>query len=186
MSAYALGALPLGFVLYAGPVFLSQALQKSQTTIGHVMWIPPLGWEVGYFFWGWLTDRMAGTRAGLPAFLRLLKWLTLLSLPLALVPRISAFPLVLVELFLAMFMAAGFVIVAIAYATRVYSTEHSGWIAGIGAGSWGAVVAVMMPIFGRLFDLHRYNLAFALAAVFPVAGYLLWRGLKAPALEYAA
>jgi hypothetical protein len=31
-----------------------------------------------------------------------------------------------------------------------------------------------MPVFGRLFDLHRWDLAFALAAIFPVAGYGAW------------
>jgi hypothetical protein len=31
-----------------------------------------------------------------------------------------------------------------------------------------------MPVFGRLFDLHCWDAAFALAAVFPVAGYAAW------------
>jgi hypothetical protein len=36
----------------------------DQAFLGKVLWIPPLGWEVGYFFWRWLVDRM--TAAGLP------------------------------------------------------------------------------------------------------------------------
>jgi hypothetical protein len=31
---------------------------------------------------------------------------------------------------------------------------------------------------GRLFDLHRYGTAFFLAALFPVAGYAIWRMLS--------
>src|SRR4051812_14313315 len=57
MSAYALGALPLGFVLYSASLYLAKPLGHSQEFIGKVLWIPPLGWELGYFFWGWLSDR---------------------------------------------------------------------------------------------------------------------------------
>ena len=78
------------------------------------------------------------------------------------------------ELFLAMFFSAGFVILAVAYATRVFSTSHSGFIAGVGAGSWGAAVALFMPLFGWLFDLHRYDVAFLIAATVPVLGYFGW------------
>jgi predicted MFS family arabinose efflux permease len=77
-------------------------------------------------------------------------------------------------LFLAMFVAAGFIILSVSYATSVYSQEHSGFIAGVGAGAWSAVVAVVMPLFGRLFDRAQYDTAFVLAAVFPVIGFLLW------------
>jgi ACS family hexuronate transporter-like MFS transporter len=77
-------------------------------------------------------------------------------------------------LFFAMFVAAGFVIVGIAYATHVFSTRQSGFIAGIGAGSWSALVAATMPLFGRLFDARAYAPAFALAALLPIAGTLVW------------
>src|SRR3954452_18338616 len=64
MAAYALGALPLGFVLYSAALYLAKPLNHSQEFIGKVLWIPPLGWEVGYFFWVWLADR--GLRRGGP------------------------------------------------------------------------------------------------------------------------
>src|SRR5882762_9711084 len=60
--SYGLGATPLGFVLYAAAIYLSQAMSKDQAFLGKVLWIPPLGWEIGYFFWGWMVDRM--TAAG--------------------------------------------------------------------------------------------------------------------------
>ncbi|MBV9675474.1 MAG: hypothetical protein JO185_04015, partial [Acidobacteriaceae bacterium] len=63
---------------------------------------------------------------------------------------------------------------ALAYGIRQYSTAHSGLIAGIGSGTWSAVVALFMPVVGRLFDLHRYDAAFALATLLPVAGYVSW------------
>jgi hypothetical protein len=36
-----------------------------------------------------------------------------------------------------------------------------------------------MPVFGRLFDLHRSDAAFVLAALFPVIGYVAWLVLSA-------
>jgi predicted MFS family arabinose efflux permease len=98
----------------------------------------------------------------------------LLSLPLIAVPYLPAIGAVLVELFLAMFMASGFVILSVAYATHVYSPAHAGLIAGIGAGSWSAAVAIAMPLFGRLFDYRRYDTAFLIAGLMPVAGYVGW------------
>jgi hypothetical protein len=43
----------------------------------------------------------------------------------------------------------------------------------------------MMPWFGRMFDHAQYASAFQIAAVFPIAGYMLWRALSAiaPATE---
>jgi MFS family permease len=87
--------------------------------------------------------------------------------------------MVMAELFLATFAVSGFVIVSVAYATDVYSTSHSGFIAGVGAGAWSGAVALMMPIFGRLFDRHDYQSAFLIAALFPVVGYLGWLWLSA-------
>jgi predicted MFS family arabinose efflux permease len=102
----------------------------------------------------------------------------LLSLPLALTPYVSSLPLVMFELFFAMFVAAGYVILSIAYATDVFAAEDSGLIAGLGAGSWSAAVALIMPVFGRMFDQQRYEAAFLIAAFFPVAGYALWSALE--------
>ncbi len=175
MAVYSLGALPIAFVLYASSIYLNQELGVSQTSLGKLLWIPPLGWEIGYFFWGWVTDRTCRESENpIAVQARLLTLLAVASLPLAAVPRFESLSLVMTGLFLAMFITAGFVIVPIAYATRVYSSSYSGLIAGLGAGSWGAAVAVVMPFFGRMFDQERYQVAFTLAAILPIVGYLIW------------
>jgi hypothetical protein len=81
-------------------------------------------------------------------------------------------------LFLAMFVTAGFIIVAVFYATNVYSSQQSALLAGLGAGAWSATVMLAMPIFGRLFDLKQYEAAFALAALVPMAGWGIWMALN--------
>ena len=182
--AYGLGATPLGFVMYAAALYLNQALGKDQIFLGKVLWIPPLGWELGYFFWGWLVDRM--TSAGVPKLttVRRLMFASLfLSLPLAAVPYMSSTALVLLEMFIATFVIVGFVVPSLAYATHVYSPSRSGLIAGIGAGSYGAIVAVTMPLFGRLFDVRRYDVAFAIAALLPAIGYAGWAWINRNARE---
>ena len=35
-----------------------------------------------------------------------------------------------------------------------------------------------MPLFGRLFDMRRYDIAFAIAAVLPALGYAGWAWIK--------
>ena len=113
MAAYALGCLPLAFVLYGASIYLNRALAADQLTIGHVLWIPPLGWEVGYFFWGWVTDRAIRSRSPLAAYRRLLGIAMVLSLPLAATPWLPGFWPVMFELFFAMFIAAAFVIMKV-------------------------------------------------------------------------
>jgi ACS family hexuronate transporter-like MFS transporter len=178
LAAYALGGFPAAFVLYQSSIYLSAVMHFSQTELGRVLWIPPLGWEVGYFFWGWVTDRFAAAGGSIPAMRRQFLVLALLSVPLAAVTRVGSAGAALGLMFLAMFIAAGFIIGAVAYATSHYSMRHAGLIAGLGAGSWSAVVAVIMPGAGKLFDLHAYHAAFEAATMVPIAGYFIWRALN--------
>ena len=171
MAAYGVAAMPLGFILYDSSLYLHARFNWSQSTIGYVLWIPPFGWEVGYFVWGFILDR-----AG-PRFRTLMSASLVLSLPLAAMHSLPTGALVLGDMFLTMFGLSGFVVLSIAYATRAFPPGHSGLLAGIGAGSWGAIVALMMPWFGRLFDQSAYATAFRIATLFPIAGYLIWVAL---------
>jgi MFS transporter, ACS family, hexuronate transporter len=182
MFAYSLGGFPLAFVLYQSALYLSRHLEMSQADVGKVLWLPPLGWEVGYFFWGWLTDtslkRWSATPLGV--YRGLMGAAMLLGLPLGLVASLELehFYLIMFQLFFAMFIAAGFVIGPVSYATRVFSRRNAGLIAGLGAGSWGAFVALVMPRIGRLFDHKDYSTAFWIAALCPVLGYAVWYALS--------
>jgi ACS family hexuronate transporter-like MFS transporter len=172
MAAYALGGLPLAFVLYAAPLYLAHPLGHSQAAIGKVLWIPPAGWELGYFFWGWLADRKRSSLGGMMGAC------AVLSLALAAVPWLPNLATVMAGLVLAMFAAAGFIVLSVTYATRAYSSDHAGLIAGAGAGSWSFLVAVMMPLLGRLFDLGRHTYAFFIVSAIPISGYIFWKMLN--------
>jgi ACS family hexuronate transporter-like MFS transporter len=172
MCTYALGALPLGFVLYSSSLYLGGPLQCTQEFIGKVLWIPPMGWEIGYFVWGWLSDRHPDSRA------RLITACGVLNLAFAAIPFVDSTAAVLLLMFLAMFVASGFVVLSVGYATSVYSIDHAGLIAGAGAGSWSALVALAMPLFGRMFDQRNYSLAFWIATAVPVLGWIGWMILR--------
>lgn len=175
MAAYAFGALPLGFILYQTSLYLARNWGQSQAGIGKALWIPPLGWEVGYFFWGWVADRRLKSGAQPARSLRApFTAAMLLSLPFAFTPYLPQYWMALAALFFSMFIASGFLILPVVYATRTYSNSYSGLIAGLGAGAWSAVVAVLMPVFGKMFDLGRINESFAVAALFPLAGWAIW------------
>jgi ACS family hexuronate transporter-like MFS transporter len=183
MAAYALGGAPLGFILYWSAKYLNQTFGTTQIDLGKLLWIPPLGWEVGYFFWGWMVDRALRRRSAVAVELRMMMLLTLLSLPLAVVPFCTSLWEVMLLKFLAMVVAAGFIIVALSYATRIFARSSSGLIAGLGAGAWSACVATFSPLFGHLFDTRQFALAFLGAAILPVLGFLLWLRFRNPRIQ---
>jgi len=175
---YALGGLPLGFVLYSASLYLSQALGRTQSQIGWALWVPPLGWEIGYFFWGWAIDRFAAHGASLAGLRRVQVLLLLLGLPLGATAHLHSMAPALAVMRLAMFVAGGQLMASMAYSTHIYSPRNYGLLAGLGAGAWSLGVALAMPVFGGLFDRHRYQAAFLLAAAIPVAGSLIWQALN--------
>ncbi|MBK9170022.1 MAG: MFS transporter [Bryobacterales bacterium] len=175
IAAYSLGAMPIGFVLYSASLYLNRVLGASQADIGKVLWIPPLGWETGYFFWGWLLDKMVARGVERTAAVRRLMFAgVLLSLPLACVTYVTSLEATMALLFLAMFVTVGFVVPPVSHGVAIYTTANAGLIAGIGAGSFGASVAIFMPLFGRMFDQSRWSEAFLIAALLPAVGFLIW------------
>lgn len=175
MVGYGLCASPLAFVLYNASLYFVQGMGRTQADMGRVLWIPPLGWELGYYFWGWITDKLPKENVEfLSGLRRQMAILTVLMLLLAGVPWQSSYALALAMMFVTMFAGSGFVISAMSYATRVFSSDRSGLIAGLGAGSWSLVVAILAPLFGRMFDQRDYTTAFGAAAAVPVVGYVLF------------
>ncbi len=169
---YGVGALPLAFILYDSSLYLHTRFGWSQATLGKVLWIPPSAWEIGYFAWGAILDRTG------PRYRGLILAATACGTPFFFAHSLTSGAAVLGFMWLEMFSCAGLVVLSVSYVTREFPGRQAGLLAGLGAGAWGASVALMMPWFGRMFDHSQYELAFRLAALFPWAGYLLWRGLS--------
>jgi MFS transporter, ACS family, hexuronate transporter len=179
VASYALGALPLGLIIYLAPLYLSQVFGFTQSALGRVLWVPPLGWEAGYFFWGWFADRFAAENAR-PSWLFFS--LAVLGLPLIAVPWLKGPGAVLTVMFWAMWVASGFVVLALRTSAMVYPREQTALVAGIGAGSWSALVAFVLPSLGHMFDLKHYANAFLFVGLVPVLGTLCWWSLTLPGL----
>jgi ACS family hexuronate transporter-like MFS transporter len=171
VTSYGISALPLSVVLYMAPLYLNRRLGFSQTGLGKVLWIPPLGWEVGYFVWGWFNDRFTRDNPGPPWVMLML---SILALPGVLITAFSSAGIVLVLMFWEMFVAVGFVVVSLRAAAAIYPQEQTAMVAGIGAGSWSAFVALLLPLIGRLFDAKDYTSAFVITALLPALGASLW------------
>ena len=166
-----LGGAPLGTVLTMSPVYLNRALSMTQAELGRILWAPTLGWGIGYYFFGWIADRWVADRQR-PARLYLL--LAALSLPLALVTRTNSRVAVLALFFWGMFIAVGFITLSLHVAARAYPGDQTGLVAGIGSGAWGAVQALVLPVYGRWFDHHWYELTWASMVLLPLVGTALW------------
>ena len=178
VGIYATGALPVAFVLYAAPLFLDQVVGMSQAELGRALWVPPLAMEAGFFFWGWAVDRLIARRGWAAALRGLFVALAVLSVPLAFAGRLGGPALVVGALSFAMFIGGGFIVAALAYGTNACPTAKSGLLAGLASGSWSLLIAVTMPLFGRLFDGRCYDTAFAVAAATPLVGFAAWWALN--------
>lgn len=180
VASYALGALPVGAITYLAPLYLSRALGLTQAQLGYVLWIPPAGLEVGYFFWGWVSDRFAPSH---PRPVWLIVLIAVLALPAAAIPWFHTAAGAIALLAGTMFAAAGMVVVTLRTGALAYAKEQRSMAAGIASSSFSAAVALVMPICGRLFDLRLYSRAFLIVAVLPLVGAIIWWLLPAHRYE---
>lgn len=177
VASYGLAALPIGLILYLAPLYLARVLGFTQSGLGRVLWLPPLGWEVGYFFWGWFADRFAARN---PRPVWLFFTLAAIGLPQITITMFRSSAVALGLMFWAMFVASGFVVVSLRTSALAYPREQTGLVAGIGAGSWSAVVAMLLPSLGHMFDMKHYANAFLFVGIVPVFGTFCWWALTLP------
>jgi ACS family hexuronate transporter-like MFS transporter len=177
MSSFGLGGMALGIVTYLSPLYLNRVMGLSQGDLKWILPIPVLGWEIGYFFWGWVADRFAA-HTDRPKNIFLL--LTVLSLPIALVPLATSWQLVVALLFWATFIADGFVVMSLRVGSRIYPKDRTGVVAGIGSGSWAAVQLVILPIYGIMFNAGWHAWCFVSMAILPAVGTCAWLILSKP------
>jgi ACS family hexuronate transporter-like MFS transporter len=169
--------MALGIVGYLSPLYLNRVLGVSQDDLKYILPIPLIGWEIGYFFWGWVADRYA-SHTDRPKNIFLL--LTVLSLPIALVPLATQWQVVVALFFWATFIADGFVVMSLRVGSRIFPKDRAGMVAGIGSGSWAAVQAVILPLYGRWFDWGWHAWCFVSMAILPAVGTLAWLYLSKP------
>jgi ACS family hexuronate transporter-like MFS transporter len=188
--SYALPAISPGPVLTILALYLGQGLHLTQAQVNNLVWIPPLTWGIGYFFWGWVADKFAATNAR-PVGLML--FLTVASLTLGFATQ-TASPLLAIGLIgFSTFIGGGFQMVALKAASFAFPREQSAMMTGIASGSWSLVNFVLLNAIGagvtigglrilpgaNWLNAQQWPAIFWLIAVLPAVGVGLWLALSA-------
>jgi ACS family hexuronate transporter-like MFS transporter len=187
-AIYGLGAAPLAFGLYSAPLYLTRILHQPQSALGHLLWIPPAGWETGYLFWGWVADRRrrkaleSGNAAISP--LGLFASFAAGSTVLCVIPYAAAPPhavaITMSIFFLVMFLSGGYVVITLAHGATTQAAENTGFLAGFSISGWSLTTGVLMAVVGHMFDRAEYTATFWLVAALPIMGVLSWSILRDP------
>jgi len=187
-AIYGLGAAPLAFGLNWAAQYLTRVLHQPTSALGHWLWIPPAGWEAGYLFWGRVADRRrkqaieAGVRPLSP--FGIFAGFAAGSLALGFIPAAAgmsqALPITMAIFFLVMFFSGGYVVIALAHGATTQTAKNTGLLAGFSIAGWSLTTGVLMWVVGRMFDRAEYAASFALVAVLPLMGVVVWRLLSTP------
>ncbi len=176
VTSYALGALPVGAVTNLSALYLARVFHVTTKELGYVLWIPPAGLELGYFFWGWISDRFAPSH---PRPTWLLVIMALLCLPIAAITQLHSMPAAVAVFALTLFASGGLVVITLRTGALAYPPNQRSTAAGIASSSFSAAVAIVLPFCGKMFDQKLYDRAFFLIALLPLSGVILWSLLPA-------
>ena len=194
--SYALPAISPGPVLTILAIYLVQRLHMTQADVNAVVWIPPLTWGIGYFFWGWAADRYA---ANDPRPVGMFVLLTVISLTLGFTTMTTSVPIAIGLISLSTFIGGGFQMVALKVGSYAFPREQSAMMTGIASGSWSLVNFLLLNAIGagltiggvRVFpgfnwmNTQSWEEIFWLIAVLPAIGIGLWMALNASAPKTA-
>jgi ACS family hexuronate transporter-like MFS transporter len=174
MFSYALPAISPGPLLTILSFYLTGRLHLTQTDVNQLVWIPPLTWGIGYFFWGWAADRYAANnRRPIGMFLLL----TITSLTLGLVTMTTSVPLAMALIGFSTFIGGGFQMVALKVGSYAFPREQAAMMTGIASGSWSLVNFVLLRVVGPWtgwMNGNRWEEIFWVIAVLPAAGIAVW------------
>jgi ACS family hexuronate transporter-like MFS transporter len=174
MFSYALPAISPGPVLTILSLYLAQRLQLTQADVNNVVWIPPLTWGLGYFFWGWAADRYAANN---PRPVGMFLLLTAVSVTLGLVTMTSSVPLAIGLISLSTFIGGGFQMVALKVGSYAFPREQSAMMSGIASGSWSLVNFILLQVIGprtSLMNNQQWEVIFWIIALLPAVGIAVW------------
>ena len=179
VAVYGLGASPLAYGLYAAPLYLTRVLHVSQGELAHLLWVPPAGWEAGYLFWGWIADvrrRRGADKLGIFFAAFCCAGFTVTLLPLA-ARTTHGVLLTMVLFFVEMFVAGGFIVLALSDGIVRQGREHAGFLAGFCISCWAIATGLVMPVVGKMFDQGKFSATLWLVATLPVVGTAIWWGI---------
>jgi ACS family hexuronate transporter-like MFS transporter len=187
--SYALPAISPGPVLTILALYLGQGLHMTQAEVNNVVWVPPLTWGIGYFFWGWAADKFAANNTR-PISMFLL--LTICSLTLGFATWTTSPAVAIALISFSTFIGGGFQMVALKVGSFAFPREQSAMMTGIASGSWSLVNFLLLNAIGagltvagvRIFpganwmNSQQWSEIFWLIALMPAAGVAAWMVLS--------
>jgi ACS family hexuronate transporter-like MFS transporter len=169
--SYALPAIAPGPIITLFQIYLNRELGVAQADLRGILWMPPLAWGAGYFFWGWIADRVAANN---PRPVGLFGLLTISSLALGVAPLFGSVSAAIALMSWACFIGGGFQMTALKVALYNFPREQAAMMSGIASGAWALVNAGVAEPIGWLFDQQRWSEAFWLVALCPAVGISVW------------
>jgi ACS family hexuronate transporter-like MFS transporter len=183
--SYALPAISPGPVLTIVALYLNQRLHLTQADVNNLVWIPPLTWGIGYFFWGWAADRYAANN---PRPVGMFALLTIVSLTLGATTWTSSPAVAIALISLSTFIGGGFQMVALKVGSYAFPREQAAMMSGIASGSWSLVNFLLLRAIGpgltllgipimpqtNWMNAQRWEEIFWLIAILPVVGVAMW------------
>ncbi len=172
--SYALPAISPGPILTIVALYLNQRLQLTQSDVNGLVWIPPLTWGIGYFFWGWAADRYAANN---PRPIGMFMLLTIASLTLGMTTWTTSVPLAIALISFSTFIGGGFQMVALKVGSYAFPREQAAMMSGIASGSWSLVNFVLLRAIGpwsNWMNNQRWEEIFWLIALLPALGIGVW------------
>jgi ACS family hexuronate transporter-like MFS transporter len=172
--SYALPAISPGPILTIVALYLNQRLQLTQADVNGLVWIPPLTWGIGYFFWGWAADRYAANN---PRPIGMFMLLTMASLTLGMTTWTTSVPLAIALISFSTFIGGGFQMVALKVGSYAFPREQAAMMSGIASGSWSLVNFVLLRAIGpwsNWMNNQQWEEIFWLIALLPAVGITVW------------
>jgi ACS family hexuronate transporter-like MFS transporter len=174
--SYALPAISPGPILTIVALYLNdpQRLALTQAEVNQIVWIPPLTWGIGYFFWGWAADRYASNN---PRPVGMFLLLVAASLTLGFTTWTTSVPIAIALISLSTFIGGGFQMVALKVGSYAFPREQAAMMSGIASGAWSLVNFVLLRAIGpwsNWMNDRRWEEIFWLIAILPAVGISMW------------
>lgn len=157
-------------------LYLKDVSGATLTQAGWYAALPPLCSTLGGFAGGWLSYRLIrrGSDA-IPARIQVCLVASVLSLATAFIPWMPGVALAAAGISVSFFAVAAFSVNMYAIPMDAFGPQHAAFSISLLTASFGAMQAVVSPLFGRIIDLYGYAPICAGASLTPLAAYAILR-----------
>jgi ACS family hexuronate transporter-like MFS transporter len=171
----------IGYSLWTNwtTLYLIDVHRLTLSQAAYYAWIPPVFATAGGMAGGWASMRwMERGRRPLDARFRACFVAALLSLPAAGIPLLPSAALASAGISLAIFAVSAFSVNMYSMPLDAFGGARAAFAVSTLVASYGAVQAVVSPLFGKVVDAHGYAPLCWAAALMPLAasGVLRWSG----------